>query len=879
MKHFYSSFFQLMLKKTKLFSLIFVGLLATTNYLKAQTTFTYCPAAAVYTADDEIFQVSFATMTNTSNCTSIGAAGSTISLYNDYTTLVPAPAVSLGSTYPLSVTVGMCGLTSYSGIVRVWIDYNQNGLFTDAGEEVYTSAYGAFAVAGTTVSAAGGITIPFSAVPGTTRMRVIETESSVAPTPCTNPLWGEVEDYNIIILAPSPLDLGVYSVLKPTNFNKCFGIDTIVARVRNYGSAAVDFALHPAIIKVKTTGPVVATYSLALTSGSLASTAMQDFTISTAFNMSSLGVYKLKGYTTVVGDGSTLNDTVVSLVTRAPYFTKTVSPNDTNCFGVPVTINVDYSPKYKVGNGSVTNTAYSYPAPYGNYYWGAKHQFLYLASELTAAGVVPGNISSLSFQVTNTNSSANLSNLNLSMASTTLTSLSTFSTGLISVYTSSFAPTVGLNTHTLTTPYLWDGVSNILVETCFNNTTATTNASVKQSITTFTSSLYYRANAATVCASPGVETLSTQRPDISFGQPVATTYSWTPSIGLSSTTAPSTTVNISTSQTYTVTSNISGCTSYDTIHIQIKPTPTPNLGHDTIVCLLPFSLSANTTANSFLWSNGLATSTISIPTTGKYWVRGTNTNGCTKTDTILVTLGVIPVVTLGSDTAFCSGKSVTLYAGNPGSSYLWNTGATTPTLSVNTVGSYSVVVTNSLSCKASDIINISTKPSPSVSLVLTGSTIFCPNTTTPRPLTEGSPSGGIYIGSGVSGNNFTPSLAGQGTYIIYYNYTAPNGCSNLGQDTLFVNACVGIDELANNFGLNVYPNPTSGLFTVEINSNENINALISVTSIDGKIVYEDKVNGNEFASKSVNISDLASGIYYLTVNSKDAKRTFKVLKQ
>ena len=37
-----------------------------------------------------------------------------------------------------------------------------------------------------------------------------------------------------------------------------------------------------------------------------------------------------------------------------------------------------------VGQGTVVNTTSSYPAPYGQFYWGAKHQFIYLASELTA---------------------------------------------------------------------------------------------------------------------------------------------------------------------------------------------------------------------------------------------------------------------------------------------------------------------------------------------------------------------------------------------------------------------------------------------------------------------------------------------------------------
>ena len=56
-----------------------------------------------------------------------------------------------------------------------------------------------------------------------------------------------------------------------------------------------------------------------------------------------------------------------------------------------------------IGNGTITNGNTEYPAPYGNWYWGARHQFLILASELQAAGLSAGPINSLSFQVASTN--------------------------------------------------------------------------------------------------------------------------------------------------------------------------------------------------------------------------------------------------------------------------------------------------------------------------------------------------------------------------------------------------------------------------------------------------------------------------------------------
>lgn len=55
-----------------------------------------------------------------------------------------------------------------------------------------------------------------------------------------------------------------------------------------------------------------------------------------------------------------------------------------------------------IGTGQVQNSPYDYPAPYGNWYWGARHQMLIHASELTAAGLTAGNITSLGFNVVST---------------------------------------------------------------------------------------------------------------------------------------------------------------------------------------------------------------------------------------------------------------------------------------------------------------------------------------------------------------------------------------------------------------------------------------------------------------------------------------------
>ncbi|MFC1731204.1 right-handed parallel beta-helix repeat-containing protein, partial [candidate division KSB1 bacterium] len=169
---------------------------------------------------------------------------------------------------------------------------------------------------------------------------------------------------------------------------------------------------------------------------------------------------------------------------------------------------------YILGTGITTNTNTTYPAPYGNWYWGSKEQYLILASELTALGVSAGPITSLAFNVATIQGTA-LQNLEFKMGHTNVSSLSTWISNLTSVYTaSSYTETLGWNTHQFSSPFIWNGTDNIVIESCFNNSSYTYNAIVYQTSTTFTSTINYHSDAAGVCTSTSSPTGYQQRPNM-----------------------------------------------------------------------------------------------------------------------------------------------------------------------------------------------------------------------------------------------------------------------------------------------------------------------------------------------------------------------------
>jgi len=76
-----------------------------------------------------------------------------------------------------------------------------------------------------------------------------------------------------------------------------------------------------------------------------------------------------------------------------------------------------------VGTGTVQNSPTDYPAPYGNWYWGARHQMLILASELTEAGLLAGDITSLAFDVVSTDPNTFYDYVDISMKLVSVTEL------------------------------------------------------------------------------------------------------------------------------------------------------------------------------------------------------------------------------------------------------------------------------------------------------------------------------------------------------------------------------------------------------------------------------------------------------------------------
>ncbi|MDG5491649.1 T9SS type A sorting domain-containing protein [Psychroserpens sp. SPM9] len=174
-----------------------------------------------------------------------------------------------------------------------------------------------------------------------------------------------------------------------------------------------------------------------------------------------------------------------------------------------------------------------------------------------------------------------------------------------------------------------------------------------------------------------------------------TTYLWN-----TGETTASISVSPNTTTTYTVTAFNSAQTASDedSVIVTVNELPSTNAGADMTITEGESTTLTASGADTYLWSTGETTATIAVsPTsTTSYSVTGF-TNGCETSDEVTVSVEIENVsANAGQDIAICNGETTTLTASG-GTTYLWNTGATTASISVspNTTTTYTVTAFNS----------------------------------------------------------------------------------------------------------------------------------------------------------------------------------------
>ncbi len=311
-------------------------------------------------------------------------------------------------------------------------------------------------------------------------------------------------------------------------------------------------------------------------------------------------------------------------------------------------------------------------------------------------------------------------------------------------------------------------------------------------------------------------------------------------------------------------------------------TPTLAIGANsgTICAGQPVNLTASG-ADTYTWTNGPSTATYTdYPTANiTYMATGTNSiTNCTASATKFIKVNPSPdVAAIATNTNVCEGSSVNLIALGA-SSYTWNVAGgpvtgnmVTITPTTSGMFTYSVNGSNSFNCGGSAVVVVNVNPMPNVSGI-NGTAVSCAGDNV------------TLIGTGANSYQWVASnLYVQGTPInvspaITTNYTLTgtdlNGCAKTVVVTQSVAVCTGLKEYSSLNGLNVYPNPANASFNVDLKNG--LVKTVELMDVTGrKIASYTSANDNI----SINIADLANGIYYAKVKCDNAAEVVKIVKQ
>lgn len=259
----------------------------------------YCASNPTSNGGSKIDSVSFATTQkkNIAGCTT----------YNNYTPLAPG-AVEPGQTIPFFARLRSCDVGA-DKIVKVFIDGNYDGDFTDAGEAVATS---------TVINGDGDftapITIPAGLVPGKfaiLRVVMVETNNAASVTPCGTYTKGETQDYRIAVTNPST-DVGITDLISPDPSDCGLTSQYVTVRIANFGNSAKTGIPVSVVIKngATTVATLTGTFPATIQPGEWV-----DYTLQTPFTTVAGTTYTITSSTTLGTDQVANNNSITSTVT------------------------------------------------------------------------------------------------------------------------------------------------------------------------------------------------------------------------------------------------------------------------------------------------------------------------------------------------------------------------------------------------------------------------------------------------------------------------------------------------------------------------------------------------------------------------------------
>lgn len=710
----------------------------------------HCVSNATTNLVDDIVKTEFATMSNASSCAATAPGpNSAPSRYSNYTTSVKYPIVKRGLSYGFNMDVLACDNPNNTNGSRAFIDWNANGSLLNPGETVFTAP--AFNGRATPLRVGGKVLVPTNAVDGLILLRSI-TQSLTTPAavqPCGTYNYGETEDYGVQVVAKTD-DIVMVSLDSPTT--KC-GLGTQSLYIKMYNAGSNPASNFDVAYSIDGGAPVSATYA-----GTINSFNYGNFQFPTPANLSTPKMYTIKVWSSLTNEGYPIDDTLTVFVENLSSVPDPIVKSDTICIGSPIAqMSAISAPGYTTLWQTTVNPSTVFQSgPTFNILNPVGPSTYWVKSVLTKSYNVGENTSNAVLGINETNTGKGLvfdveaNFLDINSVDINTSSIGNYTiqiqnSALVTVFSQSvFLMSAGTNTINLNNCRLLKG--NNYRMTFVSNAGATTLLTgagfpyvlpnilrIKNSTSGLPDQYPYFFNwkvSHGVCESNLLPVTVTYFPspaptqnlgkDTSFctypgitldaGNP-GSTYLWNDG----STLRKRYLKDNSDKMPWVRVRNPFGCNQADTINLDIRQSPTFNLGNDTTLCsgntlILKSGYNNNGFSHTWYTNPGQYGTSIPVSTSGTYILKIDNTVlNCMYYDTIKIAFNPSPVVDLGEDTTFCNG-SIQLDAGfGANYTFQWNTSETTQKINTTTTNNYIVTVTDNsfpTNCQTVDAIQV-----------------------------------------------------------------------------------------------------------------------------------------------------------------------------
>lgn len=276
----------------------------------------------------------------------------------------------------------------------------------------------------------------------------------------------------------------------------------------------------------------------------------------------------------------------------------------------------------------------------------------------------------------------------------------------------------------------------------------------------------------------------------------------------------------------------------------------------------------NNGSNTYTF-NGTAINT-SILNSGTYSVSLKGYNYAmpfTKNYNNYFVINPLPIVSVSNGT-ICAGNSYTI-SPTGAVNYTYSSGSNIVNPSSTEV--YTVTGVDANNCVGTKTVSVNVNALPIIT-VSTSNTLLCVG----QSATLTALGATSYLWNN-STNSFAMAISPTVTTTYTVNGTDANGCANTTSITQNVSTCTNIHSAFSilNPAINVYPNPTNGLFIIELNENI-IGGTIQVSNVLGEILISQIINKSIY---EFDLTNKASGIYFMTIKANNKQYTHKIIKQ